>query len=140
MFRDRFSGGKPSVVRSVITFVILAVVVLLIFTTAVNVDMGDSKLTLKSSFYSTVVPYSSITELELRDELSTGSRANGVGTFTISGGHFNNKEFGSYNLYISNKVKSYVVIHSGNVVTVFNMKTVEDTKAAYDFLNSKIAH
>ncbi len=140
MFKERFFGGKRSALRSAITFVILAVIVLIIFTTAVSVDLGESKLTLKSSFYSTNVPYNTITELELRNDFSAGTRVNGIGTLSISGGHYNNKEFGAYNLYISNKVKSYIVIHSGNVVTVFNMKTAEDTKAAYDFLKSKTGH
>ena len=139
MFKDRSKGLRPSAARSIVSFIILALVLLLIYTTGVTRDFGEEKLSLKSSFYSVDVPYSTITDIELRDTLEKGSRINGIGTFTVAGGHFRNSEFGSYNLFISTKVNSYIVIHSGNVVTVFNMTNVEDTKAAYELLKSKTA-
>lgn len=130
----RLKGRSPW-----LTAVILVAVGIIIFTVgSVSASYGESSFTVKATGGAIEVPYDKITEIEYRESNVNGRRSFGINTMKINSGNFTNEEFGTYSLYAYTAVKPVIVVHhSENLVLVFNLKTVEETKAAYQKLLSE---
>ena len=130
----RLKGNSPW-----LTAVILVAVGIIIFTVgSVSASYRESSFTVKATGGAIEVPYDKITEIEYRESNVNGRRSFGINTMKINSGNFTNEEFGTYSLYAYTAVKPVIVVHhSENLVLVFNLKTVEETQAAYQKLLSE---
>lgn len=118
------------------TAIVLIAIGIFSFTVgSVAVSYAESNFTVRATGGAIEIPYEKIGEIEYREANDNGRRSFGIGTMKINSGNFTNEEFGSYTLYAYTAVKPVIVVHhSGNMVLVFNLKTVEETKSAYESL------
>ena len=95
----------------------------------------NNSFTVKATGGAIEVPYNKVSEIEYRETNINGRRTVGVGIMKINSGTFSNEEFGNYALHVYSSVKPVIVVHhSDNMVLVFNLKTVEETRSAYETL------
>jgi flagellar basal body-associated protein FliL len=98
----------------------------------VNISADDDGVKVNAPMVNVYIEYDDIVSVELRDDLTKGSRTNGFGGSNVSSGSFRNAEFGSYTLAAYNGVKTYIVVTPADGKTlVFNHDSVEKTKEFY---------
>ena len=126
----------------VLTAVILVVVTILVAwaMTAGHVDaeLKDDRIEIRATLMNEDITYADITSVELRDDVDYGNRVGGMGNPKFSTGNFKNGEFGKYRLAIHNDVKECIVIHTTDMVVVFNMSDGESTASMYRELLDRI--
>jgi len=118
------------------TAIVLVAIGIFTFTVgSVAISYTENNFTVKATGGAIEVPYDKISEIEYRESNVNGGRSFGISTMKINSGNFTNEEFGSYTLYAYTAVKPVVVVHhSNNMVLIFNLKTVEETRSAYESL------
>ena len=118
------------------TAIVLVAVGIFIFAVgSVAISYTESNFTVRATGGAIEVPYEKISEIEYRESNDNGRRSFGINTMKINSGNFTNEEFGGYTLYAYTAVKPVIVVHhSDDMVLVFNLKTVEETKNAYETL------
>ena len=115
--------------------VLVAVGVFIFAVGSVAISYTESNFTVRATGGAIEVPYEKISEIEYRESNDNGRRSFGINTMKINSGNFTNEEFGGYTLYAYTAVKPVIVVHhSDDMVLVFNLKTVEETKNAYETL------
>lgn len=134
----RNKNSKTGPAQLVLTALILVIVGILLFSGKISAEIGDEGVSINSFLFQKTILYDDITDLELREQLDKGTRTFGVGAFKISSGSFKNAEFEPYKLCVYNAVNAYIVIRSGDKITVFNLKTIEETQAAHTAISAKI--
>ena len=82
------------------------------------------------------IPLSKIQSIDYRESFSRGSRTNGLGSFKLVEGHFNNSEYGAYLLYAYLKCDYHIVLNTHQGILVSNGETEEKTKELYQTLKS----
>ncbi len=132
-------GKIATGVSVIITVLLLAVLIWVLFTGDVNVSLGDDSFTVEASFYSDLtVKYEDIDSIEYYESDEKGSRVGGFGSPRLSMGNFRNDEFGTYTRYSYTACDSAIVIRDGDKVLVLSGKDAESTKALYEELIQKI--
>ena len=118
------------------TAIVLVAIGIFTFTVgSVAVRFAETSFTINATGGAIEVPYQKISEVEYRETNINGRRSFGIGTMKINSGRFTNEEFGDYTLYAYTSVKPVIVVHhSDNMVLVFNLKTVEETRSVYETL------
>lgn len=136
---------EPSLVkrflnRRTLTAVVLIVVAVVMFSGRVQYEAADDGFTVRCGSTKTEVVYSDIESVTLITALEIGVRSFGMSTFQVDSGTYSNTAYGSYLLLAEKSQKvCYVEVKtkSGDVV-VFNQKTEEDTRSAYEQIKSHI--
>ena len=129
--------NKNSLVKIIITAVVLIAFALMNFLGSVKYELKDDSINVKGIFTQVEVPYDVINEVTLVDDIDYGSRL-GVSTFSIVSGTYTNSAYGKYKLMAYRSTTKHIVINYDGEILVFNQSTVEETQAAYQSLLEKI--
>ncbi len=122
-----------------ILVVIVAVIVAFAMTTGhVNVSMDEDSVNIDASMMRADIPYTDITDVELREDMKYGTRVGGLGNSNFLTGNFMNDEFGTYKLAVFKSCNLCIVIHTADKVYAFNQSSTDDTLSFYDELLGKI--
>lgn len=129
--------NKNSLVKIIITAVVLIAFALMNFLGSVKYDLRADSINVKGIFTQVEVPYDVIDDVALVDDIDYGSRL-GVSTFSIVSGTYTNSAYGKYKLMAYRNTAKHIVIRYDGEILVFNQSTIEDTQAAYQSLLEKI--
>lgn len=128
-------GGKIS---AVICVAILALVAVLMFTGNVEVQFGETSITVEATYSGNItVNYADIDEIEYRENGVPGTRVVGFASARLLTGMFQNDEFGNYARYTYTRSESAIVLTVGDDIIVISDKSAEETKALYDKLTEQ---
>ena len=126
-------------VTMVLVTVILAGVGIVMFTGNIDYTLTDTALTIEADYHAdSTVPYDKIDAIELREDVSAGTREWGFASARLLMGFFDNEEFGGYTRYSYVGVDTSIVLHCGEDVLILNAKTEETTQALYVELLEKL--
>lgn len=96
-------------------------------------------ISIESPFMSTVLRYSEIESLSTMTELDVGFRTWGFQTLGYCSGDFSNSSLGAYKAALHTKVPLFIVVRTmDRRILVFNLPSVEETKALYDSMRSRV--
>lgn len=134
----RVKGARLTAVIAITLVAVAAIVIVAFGAGHVNASLDDSTLHVDAVMVNENIAYTDISLVELRDDVSYGSRAMGYGGMDYLSGTFKNDEFGRYTLAVhSNNAKCIVVHHSGGVL-VFNLGDDAATASFYTDLLAKL--
>lgn len=106
--------------------------------TSFEPDVGSFKI--KAPFVDCSIRYDEIESLATAEEIDFGMRTFGYGGMSYGSGDFSNKAFGGYKLAATSKVPMFIIIRTkGRKTCVFNLKTLEETRMAYDTIRSRVS-
>lgn len=130
---------KLALFSSVFVVVILAFVLVLMFTGSIDVHCEMEEMVIEASWYQDLtVDYDIIESVEYREEHVPGVRVGGFGSARLLMGFFRNEEFGTYTRYTVTNPDSCIVIHTQRDVLVVSGDTAEETRFIYESLMAKI--
>ncbi|MDD7794361.1 DUF3784 domain-containing protein [Clostridium sp. 'White wine YQ'] len=136
---DEARSRKLTKFTLIFTLVVFAVVGVILVTGDIKVSLNDKEISIEATYWKDqTIAYKDIQSVTYSEDLSIGSRTNGVGSLRLNEGHFNNNLFGDYILYSYTKCKTYVVIKTNSDIFVVNGKSSEDTKRLYEEIREKI--
>ena len=123
---------------SAVALVIVAFVLVMLFTGSVKTEFSDDYFTIKASYYDDLtVFYDRIESVEYRDGNVSGSRVFGVGSFRLLLGSFENQEFGNYTRYTYYRPEACVVLKVNGNTLVLSGKDAAETREIYETLLQK---
>lgn len=122
----------------VVAVVIVAVVAMAFTMGHVDVTTDDDSVSIDATMVHEDIPYSSITSVELRNDVDYGHRVAGLSNGGYLTGEFRNDEFGSYQLAVNRDVDLCVVIHWSGGVMVVNCADAGSTEDLYSELLSHV--
>ena len=118
-----------------VTVVICAAVAVFLLTGDVHIQINEQKMEIQGSYWmAKEILLEDINHVEYRETMNVGRRTNGVGSFRLREGNFQNTEFGNYILYSYTGCKTFVVMETDKGIVVVNQKTEDETKALYEKL------
>ena len=127
------------VYSGIFSIVVLIGVGIMLFSGDIEIKMENNSLTASAFLTSSyTIDYNNIEKVEYQENISTGSRTWGTGSFQISAGNFKNDTFGNYKLYAYSQCHSYVVISTSNGYVVVNDKDEAKTKELYEKIQKVI--
>ena len=130
---------KHRAISGIITAVLLAVLVPVMFTGSIRLQLDDTALQVDATFWQELtLPYDAIDSLELREGKVDGIRTNGFNSAKLLLGTFQNEEFGLYTRYTYTDSESAIVIRSGERVLVISAEDAAATEALYGALLEKV--
>jgi len=128
-------GKKASRISHIALPILIAVLLLIMFTGDVDVVFRDTAFTVDADFHDDLtVEYSAVDTLEFRDGNVPGTRVAGFGSGRLLLGFFENEEFGTYTRYTYTNPDACIVMTVGDKVLVISGKDAADTRAIYDTL------
>ena len=132
-------GGKVAVVISAIVVPVLIVfLVITMFTGNIEVELGDTSMTVDASFSGAVTfNYGDIDEVEYREEGVEGERIMGFGSARLLIGTFQNEEFGAYTRYTYTGDRPCVVLTLDGKKVVIGGTDADSVKQIYDVISEK---
>ena len=133
-FRPRPTWGrKVNQAAIAIGAVILVFVAVMLFTGSVKYQFLDTAMQVDVTYYgSTSIPYSEISDAQLRGENVPGSRTWGLGSFRLLAGLFENEEFGSFTRMTYYNPRSAIVLKMESGKTyVLSGRDPAETAALY---------
>ena len=123
----------------VVGLIILLGVAFVAFSGSIDVQCGDTALTIEATYWTDLeIDYSEIESVEYRKELAGGVRTYGFGSPKLALGIFQNDEFGSYTLYSYTDAKEFIVLSSSDKTLVIGMSDVKQTQEIYNAISEKI--
>ena len=132
----RTRGGIPGIV---ITLLVIALVLPLLFTGNITVECGEESLNVTASYYGDlVVRYEEIDALEYVEQGVDGRRISGFASPRLSLGSFRNDTLGSYTRYTYTKQTACILLSVGERSIVIGCESEEQTRAVYDALCARI--
>lgn len=75
--------------------------------------------------------YEDINDVELRYDVSYGTRTGGIADSRILTGNFRNDEFGNYHLAVNRDVDACIVVFTEGKTKVFNLHSNEETESFF---------
>ena len=127
---------KGSKFSMIIVVLILAGVLVVMFTGSIDVSYQEDYFTVTGTYHgSMTVFYDVVDSVEYREGNIPGIRTWGFGSGRLLMGTFENEEFGRYTRYTYTNPDACVVVTSGDNVLVISGKTAAETKAIYDNLS-----
>ena len=127
------------VITIVLTVALVAFLSFLMFTGDVNIELGESEISLSASFWGTAdISYSDIDSVEYREGGVDGMRVSGFGSARLLLGAFRNAEFGNYTRYTYTGNRPCIVLESNGRVVVFGAYDEQNTAEIYEKLIDKI--
>lgn len=127
------------IVTAVIIPLILAFVLVIMFTGNIKMQYGDTSFTVEASYWNDLtLDYAEIDSVEYRESFKAGYRTYGFGSPRLSLGSFENDELGVYTLYAYTACDSAVVITVDEKILVISGKDADATVAIYDEIKSRM--
>lgn len=103
-----------------------------------SVKLDESELVVRSAMNKAVVPLEDIISVDLRKDLSIGTKVNGSGTQQYSRGTFYVGDLGKSHVFRFKDVEPLIVVQQKNgIPLIFNMKTEAETLDWYYKLDRK---
>lgn len=134
-------GRRSSLAVRVLTTVLLAGVIVLLFTGDIRLRYDDTSFTIEASYWNDLtVDYEAVSSVEYWEDCPAGVRVSGFGSARLAMGLFQSEEFGNYTRYAYAGQKDCVVLHVEDQTLVISGKNTEDTKAIYNALKERISH
>ena len=81
--------------------------------------------------------YSDVKSVALRTDLKRfdrGELIDGQENWLVRSGTYRNGEYGEYGLYVMRRLKSFIVVETGDGVIAFNLESDDTTESLYDYL------
>lgn len=101
---------------------------------SLDVEVNDSTVTIKG-LYGLTIDRAKITKVSLHDTLpKIRARTNGMAMGSFLKGHFTMDIYGAVRLYIEAKRPPFILIEWSEKPVIFNLNTVEETRALYERL------
>lgn len=123
---------KGGIAIGVVTVVIAGI---LLVTGTIKYEYHTDSFKMEISYWPDVeIAYDEVESIEYREEVISGSRVSGFGSFRLLLGNFENEEFGNYTRYTYTNSKAAVVLEIDGRTVVIAAKEIEDTKAMYEEL------
>ena len=91
-----------------------------------------------ASGYTAVIRYEDVTGMELRDSLDYGTKLDGTDSRKEKSGTWENDEFGTYELCVSAKFPTCIVLTTEAGTTVVNFESERSTRSLYEALGEQI--
>jgi hypothetical protein len=104
----------------------------------VTAELGATELQVNAPFVNEHIQYSSITSVELRNDVNYGTRTWGYAGGTVLSGSFRNSEFGDYTLAVFRSPPQCIVVHHAGAVLVFNLDSSAGTAQFFADLQSRL--
>lgn len=125
--------GKVNQAAIAIGAVILVFAAVMLFTGSVKYQFLDTAMQVDVTYYgSTSIPYSDISDVQLRSENVPGSRTWGLGSFRLLAGLFENEELGSFTRMTYYNPRSAIVLKMESGKTyVLSGRDPAETAALY---------
>lgn len=118
---------------------VLLVIGIVLCTGQIKITVDENNIEIVGSYWEDYqVELNSIKSISYRETLDKGTRTNGMGTFKLLEGNFNNNEFGNYILYAYVKCDNYIILDTTDKIIVINAKTQQETESLYKTLESKV--
>ena len=136
----RYSPVDKKILKGSMVFlaVLLAFVVVILFTGDLEYSFGEDAMTIRADWYSDLtVKYESVDSIEYRDGKIPGLRVGGFGSFRLLMGFFKNDEFGTYTRYTYYDPEACVVLTTGSRTIVLSGENGVETTALYERLLEK---
>ena len=125
-------------IGTVVGLLILAFVLVMLFTGKVETVFSEDSFTIEASYYDDLtVAYDSIDSVEYRAGNVPGSRVFGVGSFRLLLGNFENEEFGNYTRYTYYSPEACIVLKVNGKTLVLSGKDTAQTQEIYQQLLEK---
>ena len=125
-------------IGTVVGLLILAFVLVMLFTGKVETVFSGDSFTIEASYYDDLtVAYDSIDSVEYRAGNVPGSRVFGVGSFRLLLGNFENEEFGNYTRYTYYSPEACIVLKVNGKTLVLSGKDAAQTQEIYQQLLEK---
>ena len=132
-------GRKAKIGSAVGLVVVLALVVVLMFTGDIEVRCDEDSFTVEADYYQDLtVDYATVDHIEYRETDKTGVRTFGFGSARLLMGQFKNEEFGTYTRYSYAQCDACVVVTAGEKILVLSGKDADSTRALYEELSDRI--
>ena len=110
----------------------------ILFLGGVSVKYDEKGLDVRAGFaYGTDISWDEIENVALLDAFDPGRRLYGYAGWRVSGGDFNNDDYGDYGFYAYTGVPLYIDVTAGGRHTVFNQVTKQETKALFDEISDR---
>ena len=130
---------KIALFSSVYVVVILAFVLVLMFTGSIDVRLEEDAMHIEASWYDDLtVNYGVIESVEYREGNVDGVRVGGFGSARLLMGFFRNEEFGTYTRYTYTSPEACVVVYTDSRVLVLSGDDAQETQSIYNALMAKI--
>lgn len=137
-FPKAFGSKKSGIISIVTLVVILAAVVVLLFTGNIRYSLEADHLAIQPDYYSDdTLNYADIATIEYREENIPGYRVGGFGSFRLLMGFFRNDEFGNYVRYTYYDPDACIVVTTQDGTMVLSAETAEQTHTLYEELLQK---
>ena len=131
--------SKHGRIRAAAAAVILVAAAAVMLLSGTDAGIEGETLAVKGTFFMKKIDTGDIAGIELLGQWDIGNRSFGMETLHIRTGVFTNSETGQYNLCAYKNTGKYIkVTASDGSVTVFNLKTEEETLEIYDRIKEKI--
>lgn len=136
--RDAKKNAKILKFSSIFCAACFIIVGIMLFTGDIKMQYNDSSFTINATYYPDMtVSYSTIKDLELRNEKVDGYRSNGWGSPRLLMGSFQNDEFGGYTRYTYTNCKASLILDLDGRILVISGKDEAATQAIYDELKER---
>ncbi len=118
---------------------VIVIVGIFLFTGNIKVQYGEENVTIEASYWSDLtIDYTDIKNIEFKEEIDSGIRTWGLGTFRLLAGSFENGEFGYYTRYSYCNCKAGVVLETKGDTIVLSGKDKTETEKIYKELQKRI--
>lgn len=118
---------------------ILAFGVLMCFAGNVTLTLGERELICDADFVRELrIGYNDIRSAELSDTLETGDKVNGINSFRLMAGKFQNRKLGEYYRYTYTDSDQYILLKTGKGFLVISLENEEDTRSFFLQLNGRM--
>lgn len=135
--KDKLRQKRILRISLLFTLVIFVAAGIVLTTGHIRVTVENDMLTVEGSYWSDYqIPVSEIQYLTYRENFSCGTRVNGLGSFKLLEGHFENSEYLDYTLYAYRNCNHYIVLKTYQGILVINGETEEKTEELYQTLES----
>ena len=130
--------------RTMAAICVVAIAVILMFVAwmmtigNISATLDDDSLSIDATLMHEDVDYGDITYVEIRTDMDYGDRIGGLGNSKVLTGNFRNDEFGKYRLAVWKDVNGCIVVHTTGKTVVFNLGSMDATRAIYEDLMERI--
>ena len=124
---------------AIILCLILALVMVLMFTGEIQYRYTDAGISVKASYYEDIeIAWEDITSAEYREGCDLGIRQMGYGSPKLSMGVFTNDAFGKYVRYTYTGCEACVILKIADDIVVLSGSDISQTKELYEAIVKRI--
>jgi len=117
----------------------LAILIIVVLNVGINAAVSDKSVKISGFWYSEVIYYSSIDEINIYTGFEFGDKASGIGVPGTYRGMYVNDYLGEYECSANKDVSAVIIIKKTNgEYFVFNCGSREKTSEIYNYIKSQV--